>query len=82
MRHHRLHAAATAVVMRPLELLVTLIDRAVYARRRRRDRARRQEMARRTAREIAADQNRADLTEQILAGAYRAFYESTPHPTA
>jgi hypothetical protein len=68
--------------MWPLEALTRFIDRAVYAAHRRRDRAWNEELARHTARDIAADESPRDVTEQILAAAYAAFYESTPHPTA
>lgn len=81
MLRQRLHAAATAVVMWPLETLTHLIDRAVYARHRRRDRAWSDELARHAARDIATGESPRDVTEQILAAAYAAFYESTPHPT-
>ncbi|MGW7636057.1 hypothetical protein [Streptomyces decoyicus] len=82
MRSERIHAAAVAVVMWPLEVLCALIDRAVYARRRRRDRGLHQELARQVARDVTAAEDPQAVTEQILAAAYKAFYESSPHPTA
>lgn len=78
MRLHRLHAAATAVVMWPLETL----DRAIYAWHQRRDRGLHQKLARQTALDVTAAEDPQAVTEQILAAAYKAFYESTPHPTA
>ncbi|MGY5127385.1 hypothetical protein [Streptomyces nigrescens] len=78
MLRHRIHAATVAVVMWPLETL----NRAVYAAHRRRDRALHQELARQVARDATAAEDLQAVTEQILAAAYKAFYESSPHPTA
>ncbi|MFF3547149.1 hypothetical protein ACFYXD_35590 [Streptomyces platensis] len=82
MRLHRLHAAATAVVMWPLETLVRLTDRTIYAWHQRRDRSLHQKLTRQVARDVTAAEDPQAVTEQILAAAYKAFYESTPHPTA
>lgn len=64
--------------MWPLEAL----DRAIYAWRQRRDRNLHQELARQAALDVTAAEDPQAVTEQILAAAYKAFYESTPHPTA
>lgn len=74
MQSDRLHAAATAVVMWPLEALTRLADRAVGSWHRWRDRD--------LHREMAAGENPQEVIDQILTAAYKAFYESTPHPTA
>uniref|UniRef100_UPI0037DDC8F9 hypothetical protein n=1 Tax=Streptomyces tubercidicus TaxID=47759 RepID=UPI0037DDC8F9 len=68
--------------MWPLETLCALIDRAVYGWHRCRDRGLHQELARQAARDVTAAEDPQAITEQILAAAYKAFYESSPHPTA
>ncbi|MEU8682955.1 hypothetical protein [Streptomyces sp. NPDC048611] len=87
MRLHRLHAAATAVVMWPLETL----DRAVTAWRRWRDRGWHRELARHSAHDVAAGEDPVAVVLQILDEADRRLaplYDTPhithpePHPTA
>ncbi|MFI7096804.1 hypothetical protein [Streptomyces lydicus] len=80
MLRHRLHAAATAVVMRPLEVLVDVVDRAVYAWRRWRSRRLHNELARLAA----ADEAATVTAAAILRDAHlrlAPLYDTAPHPT-
>lgn len=85
MLRRRLHAAAVAVVMWPLETLVRLADRAVGAWHRWRDRGWHRELARHTAHDVAAGEDPVAAALQIIRDADQRlapFYDIAPHPTA
>lgn len=85
MRLHRLHAAAVAVVMWPLETLVRLTDRAVDTWHRWRDRGWHRELAHHAAHDGAAGEDPVAVALQIIDDAHQRLaplYDTAPHPTA